>query len=130
MRLPTHPSRRGFTLIEVLATLVLMAIVIPSAMRAISLATLAASRARHMTEASALAETQLNVLFASGSPTAAGTAGDFGEGWPQYRWECSVQGREYGLSEVAVRVVWTERGAEQSVSVSTLIREGETGVAP
>ncbi len=130
MRTRAGQPQSGFTLLEVLGTLVLMAIVIPAAMRGISLAMSAAASARHLTEASALADTQLNALIVSGSPTASGTSGDFGEGWPGYRWECTVRAREYGLSELVVSVIWTERGAERSVSVATLIREGETGVAP
>lgn len=122
------PTGDGFTLVEVLATLVLMAIVIPAALRGVSLSLASANRARHLTEAAALADTRINQLIHSGSPTLAGTAGDFGDAWPTYRWACQVQGRDYGLSELQVTVSWTERGVEQSLSVSTLIREGEMGV--
>ena len=53
----------GFTLVEVLATLVLMGIVIPVAMHGVSIAMSAASNARKTAEAATLAETKLNELL-------------------------------------------------------------------
>ena len=46
-------SRRGFTLAEVLITLLFLAIVLPVAMRGVSLALAAASHAKHTREATA-----------------------------------------------------------------------------
>ena len=55
--------RRGFTLVEVLATLVLLGIILPIAMRGVSMAMAAASNARRTAEATSLAEAKLNMLL-------------------------------------------------------------------
>src|SRR3954453_3932771 len=80
-----HNSRAGgFTLIEVLATLVLLGIALPVAMRGTTIALSAASRAKHTAEASALAEsklTELTTVITSGQlPGAA--SGDFAPDHP------------------------------------------------
>jgi general secretion pathway protein I len=112
--------RRGFTLIEVLATLMLLGIVLPVAMRGVSLSLAAASRARHLAEASSLADTKLNELVATQAWTTGGVSGDFGEQHPGYTWTCQAASRDYGLTEVAVRVSWVERGQPAFLDVSTL----------
>ena len=57
-------ARRGFTLLEVLATLVLVGIILPAVMHGISLATIAAGEAKHKVEAVSLAQTKLAELTA------------------------------------------------------------------
>jgi prepilin-type N-terminal cleavage/methylation domain-containing protein len=114
--------RRGVTLVEVLATLVLVGIVLPVAMRGITMSMQAASRARHLTEATMLAESKLNELAvtASSMGLTAGT-GDFGADWPEYQWESEWVAREYGVYELTVGVSWVERGLARSTSISTLV---------
>jgi prepilin-type N-terminal cleavage/methylation domain-containing protein len=117
---PCHAAPRGFTLIEVLATLVLLGIVMPVAMRGVSLALAAASTARHTAEAASLAEAKLNELVADGSWQTSGQTGDFPDN-PEYHWTCENTSRDYGTSEVALHVTWTQRGVERSMSLSTLV---------
>src|SRR5256885_14718355 len=77
-------TARGFTLIEVLATLVLLAIVLPVSMRGVSVALSLAEKARHTSEAASLADAKLNELITSGGAVSA--QGDFGADWPGYHW--------------------------------------------
>jgi len=115
-------SRRAFTLVEALATLVLVAIILPVAMRGISLAVAAASHARHQVEAAALAEAKLAELVATGAWQDADLVGDFGEDHPGYAWAADVTEREEAtLRQLDVHVAWVERGAERSVTLSTLV---------
>ena len=116
----------GFTLIEVLATMVLMAIVLPVAMKAVSLATMTAGASRHRTEASALAEAKLSELIATSPWQASGTlAGNFGDDWPEYRWQAEVQQWvDSSMEELDVHVLWTSRGSEEFITVSTLVSYG------
>ena len=116
----TRCRRSAFTLIEVLATLVLLAIVLPVAMRGVSIALGAASSAKHTAEATTLAESKLNELVADGSWLTSGQGGDFAPDKPDYRWECVTESHDYGLSQVAVRVVWKERGQDRDLIVCTL----------
>ena len=112
--------RAGFTLIEVLATLLLLGIVVPVAMRGVSLALAAASTARRTAEAATLAESKLNELIADGTWQTGGTTGDFPD-HPDYTWTCENVSRDYGTSELSLRVKWVQRGVERTLDVSTLV---------
>lgn len=113
--------RVGFTLIEVLATLLLVGIVLPIAMEAIATASAAASIARSQAQAAALAETKLNELIISGEFASGGGSGDFSPDWPDYHWTSQAIERDTGVTEVQVVVSWPWRGDERSVMLSTLV---------
>src|SRR5688572_780238 len=106
----TSSNRGGFTLVEVLAAMVLMGIVLPVAMRGVSLAVAAAGHARHLSEASSLAETKLNELLLVDIASAAGASGDFAPEHPEYQWKCDTQLRDYNMSEFILTVTWLEQG--------------------
>ena len=132
----TCHSRRGFTLVEVLATLVMLAIILPIAMRGVSMAMAAASNAKRTAEATALAEAKLNMLIADGTWASGSLSGDFAPDQPEYQWACLTQQRDYGLTEVAVRVTWSDRGQTREMIVATLASQSAnqqstgTGVLP
>lgn len=120
----------GFTLIEVLAALLLAGIVLPVALRCASLASNAADTARRHTEAAALARSKLSELVSTGDwQTSAARGGSFGADWPDYRWSASVQNWTFtkaDLRRLDVEVTWNARGAGdvQSVTFSTLVYPG------
>ena len=115
-------TRRAFTLPEVLATLLLVAIVLPSVMQGISLATAAAGTARQRSEATALAESKLNELTATSQWQSGGLSGDFGPQWPGYAWQAEVQSWvEPSARQLQVHVTWFARGRNQDVTLSTLV---------
>ena len=118
--------RPGLSLVEVLATLVLVAVVLPAAMHGVSLALRAASYARHAQEASMLAEAKLNEALAARDAGALGGSGDFAPDWPEYRWQCQSGNYGSGLQEVSLTVTWLERGVERSVTLATLIFPPDT----
>jgi Tfp pilus assembly protein PilV len=112
-------------LIEVLVTLLVMAIVIPAIMRGLTLSTLAASEARHRTEASGLAQSELSQIIASESWQNGNTSGDFMPDWPGYTWQLASapwpgDTSGAGLDEIDLTVTWTERGKPQSVTLCSL----------
>jgi prepilin-type N-terminal cleavage/methylation domain-containing protein len=111
----------GFTLVEVLVTIVLMGIVLPITMRAVTNALTAASHARHTAEASALAEAKLNEIVASGNPTTFGTSGDFGAEWPEYQWTCQSVTDSNGFTQISLVVTWREGNRERTYNLSTLV---------
>jgi prepilin-type N-terminal cleavage/methylation domain-containing protein len=134
-RLPLRETRRrsrGFTLVEVLATLVLLGIILPIAMQGVSMAMAAASNARRTSEATTLAETKLNELVADGTWASGSLSGDFAPTQPEYQWACLTQQRDYGLTEVAIRVTWTDRGHVREMIVATLASQtnNAAGVLP
>jgi general secretion pathway protein I len=116
-------SHRGFTLVEVLATLVLLGIVLPATMQAVSSALHAASVAKHRTEAASLGQAKLNELLVTGEWYGVSSSGDFGQEWPEYRWSCRSGSADTGITELSLDVVWIERGQEQSLNLSTLVAD-------
>ena len=122
---------RGFTLIEVLAALLLMAVVMPVVMNGISLATRTSSTARRRDEAAGLAQAKLAEIIASGQWQNGNLSGDFSPDWPDYRWEAALQAQmnsnlgitttEVTLQQLDLRVIWRARNAEDSVTLSTLV---------
>jgi prepilin-type N-terminal cleavage/methylation domain-containing protein len=113
-------SRVGFTLVEVLATMVLIGIVIPVAMRGVSVALNTASAAKRQAEAATLGEAKLNELVSLGDWTAGATSGDFGQDWPDYRWRLQTVARDFDVTEIVLTVQWSERGQERVLNLSTL----------
>lgn len=116
------PRGRGaFTLVEVLASLVLVGVILPAAMAGVSLAMGMEETARGRTEAAVLAGSKLAELTATGAWQTAETEGDFGEHRPAYSWRLQVEEwEEPGLSRVVVTVERTAARGALSVTVSTL----------
>lgn len=127
-------GRSGFTLVEVLAALLLMSIALPAIMRGISTASRAADSARHRTEASLLAASKLNELISTGQYLSQ-TSGDFGTDWPQVQYTWTAQTADWTptnnnsnvtptlqqtMTEVDVTVKWGNFDNDQ-VTISTLV---------
>lgn len=121
----TRSRQSGFTLIEVLAAMLLLAIALPVIMSGVTLATRTGDQARRRTEAAGLADSKLSELLATGAWDGGITNGNFGDDWPDYQWTASVQdwaqGAQSGLQELDVKVSWPGRGGEESVVLSTLV---------
>jgi prepilin-type N-terminal cleavage/methylation domain-containing protein len=120
-----HRRRRAFTLVEVLAALMLITIVLPTAMEAITLSVGAADAARYRNVAAGLAESKLNELVTNNLWQNGNQGGDFGTAWPNFRWQLSVQPwaqdtTSAGLQQLDLEVLWTARNREESLTVSTL----------
>jgi prepilin-type N-terminal cleavage/methylation domain-containing protein len=111
--------RRGFTLIEVLAALVMLGIVLPIAMKGVSIALASASHARHMSEAASLADEKLNEIIATQDWST--TSGDFGPDFAGYQWTVTTADRDYDVTEIQLSVTWTERGSQRSLNASTMV---------
>ena len=118
------PARRpsGFTLMEVLAAVILVAIVLPVAMQGISLAASVAGMARHKAEAAVLAQSKLHELQATREWQGGNLNGDCGEDHPEFHWQAVLSPwQTTTLQQLDVQVSWTSGGREQSVIVSTLV---------
>jgi prepilin-type N-terminal cleavage/methylation domain-containing protein len=132
-RLGAKGHRAGFTLIEVLATLLLMAIVLPAVMEGVSIALASASNARQRTEAAAVAQSQMTTLLATGQWNGGVLAGDVVSNGGTYHWQAAavawpLDTTTVGLMQVDMVVTWTGRSGNQSITLSTLIydRTGST----
>ena len=112
----------GFTFIELLATVVLIGVIMPVAMRCIALCTRLGGNARRQIEAACLASTQLTELTTSGHWQTGEKRGNFGSDWPQYEWTAEVTNwTESTVRQLDVTVSWQSQGREHAVTLSTLV---------
>ena len=123
--------RRGLTLVEVLATIVMISIILPAAMQGISICTSTSVVARQRSESAALAEAKLSELLATGEWQYGAMSGDFGEEWPEYRWSggASAWSADPTMTELYVRVTWTSRRQEREVVLTTLVYQADSQTA-
>ena len=129
-------SRCAFTLIEVLATLFLMAIVLPAVMEGVSIALASASNARQRTEAAEVAQSQLSTLLATGQWSGGVLAGSVQSNGATYTWQAAavawpLDTTTVGLMQVDVVVTWLGRNGAQSITLTTLTydRTGSTSTS-
>ena len=81
----------AFTLLEVMVAMAIMAIVLVSVYRMHSQTLTMNTTNRFYTQAPLLAQSKLAQLESGGSETIAGDSGDFGEEFPGYRWNVTVE---------------------------------------
>ncbi len=118
-------SRGAFTIIEVLATLMLSAIVLPAVINGLLLCLATSGHARQQAQAASLAQSKVAELIATGQLDNAELVGDFGSDWPEYRWSAQLNDWEDSrLIQLDVSVTWTRRDKERDVTLSTLVYTG------
>ena len=112
----------GFTFIELLATVVLIAIIMPVAMQCIALCTRLGGQSRKQIEAASLASTKLTELTASQDWETGEKSGEFGPDWPGYRWTADVSNwTDSTLRQLDLTVLWQSQGRQRSITLSTLV---------
>jgi general secretion pathway protein I len=120
-----HRNARGFTLVEVIASLALVGIVLPSAMAGVSLAVSLGDVARRKSEAANLARSKLAEVIASGEWQSGAARGDFEPDSPGYAWTMETADWEDApLVQVDVVVHWESRNRQRSTAVTTLAHAG------
>jgi prepilin-type N-terminal cleavage/methylation domain-containing protein len=119
-------SRSGFTLAEVLAAMLFLAILAPVIVQGLSLASRAGVTASREAVALQLADNRLTEIVADGSWVGGTPDGDFGGDWPGYRWSLDQAAASVGdLVELTLHVDFEVQGRSQRVSLSTLAVEEE-----
>jgi len=115
------PGRNGFTLAEVLAALLFMAIVIPVALQGLRIANLAGQVAIRKGEATQVAERVLNESMVTTNWNRSGQSGSVGAGAHQFSW---LLRNETWIQEpmrlVSVQVTFRVQGKDYDVRLSTL----------
>ncbi len=125
-------GRGGFTFIELLATMTLLAIALPSIMDGVSLSLAMAGAARSQAQAASLCQSKLQELLATQQWQQTQQSGDCGEEYPGFTWTAVVSDWTGASSDTAganlkqldVSVLWTQRNAQRSVELSTLVYTG------
>jgi prepilin-type N-terminal cleavage/methylation domain-containing protein len=123
---------RAFTLIEILVTLLLIGIVIPAIMHAITAAAAAGSSARHRNDAAAMANSQLaTIILAVTQGQTPNLTGELDQDGFNYSWQATVtpwnqDTSSMGIQDIDLTMKWTEGGRNESMTVSSLAynREG------
>ena len=85
-----HSKSSGFTLLEVMVAMAIMAIVLVSVYRMHSQTLTMNTAARFYTQAPMLAQSKLAQLETASSGEITGDSGDFGENFPGYTWSIST----------------------------------------
>ena len=121
---PYNRAKRAcaaFTLAEVLAALVFMAIVIPVSVEALRIANLAGQVGERKAVAARIAERVLSEWSVTGQLPGTGQSGTVQEGAHEFRWSLSsAQWPQGTMQEVTVKVVYQVQGREYEVHISTL----------
>jgi type II secretion system protein I len=115
---PARPG--GFTLLEVLVSLAILATTLLLAYQVISGAIAAEDRSEKWTSASYLAESLVLDAIAE-FPETAETEGNFAPPMEAYSWKRSIRPAAHpDAREVQVIVTWTSEGQEEQVSLTGL----------
>ena len=125
---PCHRSWVGkaaaFTFVEVLAALVFLAILLPTVIGGFSICTRAGAAAERTATAVQLAENHLNELMLNDAWIGAEQRGEFGTGFPGYRWEVDQSTWEIdAMTKLTVRVFFQVQGQEREVALTTLVSD-------
>jgi prepilin-type N-terminal cleavage/methylation domain-containing protein len=117
-----RPRFRGFTLVELLAALLLMAIIIPVAMQGVSVASRAGVLGQRKAAAMRVADRVLNEIIVTGDSIRSSSSGTVTEGNAAYPWTLDTQTwPEDAMLQLTVTVTYTAQGNPYQVSLSTLI---------
>jgi len=121
-RCARHGSQSGFTLAEVLAALVFMAIVIPVAVQGLRIASLTGEVAVRKAEARSVAERVLTENIVTTNWNKSGLSGALTEGKHQFRW---LLRNDPWLQEpirlLSVQVMYAVQGRNYDLRLSTLV---------
>lgn len=82
--------RKGFTLLEVMIAMAILAVALVAVYQSQSQSLLMASDSRFLTTASLLAQSRMAEIAMMDVPRANAADGDFGEDFPDFRWQMEV----------------------------------------
>ena len=122
----SRDDKNGFTLIEIVVTLAILSLALPTLLRSFTEAAKGQALAENRTTALYLLKFRMAAVEAEGYPDIGEENGEFGED-SRFRWHSDVQDVESeeieGLRLVTVTVTWQERGRERSISTSTYLAD-------
>ena len=117
-----RPCQAGFTLAEVLAAMLFLAIVIPAAVEAMHLASLAGEVAARKGAAVRVADRILNESLVTTNWSNGTQSGTTSEGALDFNWTLTTQAwpEDSAMSVVTAEVKFTAQGKDYSVKLNTL----------
>ena len=122
LKLELQRQRAGFTLAEVLAALVFMAIVIPVAVQGLRVANLSGQVAERKSVAARVAERLLNELIVTQQWKESTQGGTVQEDHHEYRWQLRNEAwSKDTLRQVSIQVTFAVQGQDYDVNLTTLV---------
>ena len=117
------PSRgRGFSLVEMLAAIMIFGIGVMAVLEVITTALRSTTASLGYTQAVFLAQQRLEETALEAPLSPAADAGVFGPAFPNHTWKREIEELEAErLYRVRVDVIWNERGRERQFTLTTLI---------
>lgn len=124
--MPCKRAQAGFTLAEVLAALLFMAIVIPVAVQGLRVASLAGEVAERKTQAARIAERILNENLMVTNVNKSVQTGTYQEGLREFHWivrseKWNQDGTAYAPNLVSVEVTFPIQNQDYVVRLNTLV---------
>lgn len=121
-------NEKGFTLIEILVSLAIIAVALPPLLRAFTHAAREQKLSANETTALYLLKYQMAQLELEGFPELGEEEGEFGEG-SRYTWAYTVEEvtdlEVEDLRKITMTVNWQEEGREKSMSIVTYMAKRE-----
>jgi type II secretory pathway pseudopilin PulG len=118
----SRTANAGFTLAEVLAAMLFMAIVIPVAVGALRISSLAGVVATRKAVAARIAERVLNEMIVTGQAQKNAQSGKVQEGPIEYTWTMNIESSGLDTLRLAtVDVTFPAQGKDYDVKLSTLV---------
>ena len=90
IKMPKNASNTGFTLLEVMIAVALIAIALTTLLGSQAQSVSFANSAKFETMAALLAQSKMSEIVLQESTALSGDSGDFGEDYPGYAWETTV----------------------------------------
>ena len=134
MQLPIKDALRkekdGFTLVEILVTLTILAAALPALLQAFTTATRNQALSDNSTTALYLLKFRMAEIEMEGYPDVGQESGEFGEN-TRYLWRSVVEDIESeeveNIRRVTVTVTWQHKNRERSMSMSTFMADRQIG---
>jgi len=117
-----HGRNGGFTLVEVLAAMLFMAIVIPVVVEGMGIGARAEVAAERRREAARLGDAKLTEKIVSLEWQDGNQSGDFGTDHPGFRWELTTSTWDQATMQVVTMdVIYSVQGVESHEILTTLV---------
>lgn len=119
---------RGFTLMEILAALLLVGLVLPAAMKGVSVVMVLASDSARRYEALDLAEMKLAEILVQEDWQSGSSSGTFeDEQYASYDWILEVSDwTTEDIQQINLSVTWQQRNRTRDITLTTLVYDSDS----